>query len=279
VVELATVATDRKSGDALGVSHGPAAAERAPAATDESTVMARSSGAAAAETVEVLSPELVLVDPSLREAWQRRPDEPSAEPADEPARSVDDTAAAVRALGRIALDADVRTRRERVRKASPLRLVAAVAAVGAIAVIGFLVADAGLDLGETPAASAPGELLVASDTALPTNPVPESRAREQAPRPVTPARVTTRPATTARRFAWAPVDDATAYHVELFLGGERVFAKTTTDAQVEIPEEWRFEGRRHELDSATYDWYVWPVVAGRRSTTAVVQATLVVRDR
>jgi hypothetical protein len=241
--------------------------------------MARGSGAAATATIEVLSPELVLVDPSLREAWQRLPDEPSPEPADEPARTVDETAAAVRALGRIALDADVLPRRRRVRKASPLRLLAAVAAAGAIAAIGFLVADAGLDLSGTPAASAPGELLAAGDTALPTNPVTESRAREQAPRSVTPARVITRPATTARRFAWAPVDDATAYQVELFLDGARVFAKSTTDAHVEIPEAWQYEGRRHELDSATYDWYVWPVVAGRRSPTAVVQATLVVRDQ
>jgi hypothetical protein len=247
--------------------------------TDESTVMARSSGAAAAETDEVLSPELVLVDPSLREAWQRRPDEPSHEPAVKPASSHEETAAAVRALAHIALDADVPPPRVRVRRASPLRLVAAASAAGAIAAIGFLVADAGLDRSETPAASAPGELLAAGDTALPSNPVPESNAREQAPRSVTPARATARPATTARRFAWAPVDDATGYHVELFLGGERVFAKSTTDAEVDIPKEWRFEGRRHELDSAAYDWYVWPVVAGRRSTTAVVQATLVVRDR
>ncbi len=278
MVALATVATDRKSGDALGLSHWAAAVQRESAVSDES-VMGRSSGAAAAETDEVLSPELVLVDPSLREAWQRRSDEPSPEPAAEPARSVDDTDAAVRALGRIALDAEVETPRVRVRRASPLRLVAAAAAAGAIAAIGFLVADAGLDLSETPAASPPGELLAAGDTALPSNRVPESRAREQAPRSVAPARVTTPPATTPRRFAWAPVHGATGYHVELFLGGARVFAQSTPDAELEIPEEWQFEGRRHELDSGTYNWYVWPVIAGRRSTKAVVQATLVVRDR
>lgn len=250
------------------------AVQRSLAVSDEGTVMGRY-GAAATENLEVLSPELVLVDPSLREAWQRRPDEPSPEPDDEPARSVDDSVAAVRSLARIALDAEVRPR----RRASPLRLLAAVAAAGAVAAIGFLVADAGFDLSGSSAASAPGEPLAADDVALSTSPVPASRTPVQAPQPGTRAGVTSQRATTARRFVWAPVDDATGYHVELFHGGERVFAKRTTDAEVEIPDEWRFEGQRHELESVTYDWYVWPVVAGSRSPTAVVQTPLVVRDQ
>jgi hypothetical protein len=235
--------------------------------SDDSTVMARSSGAAAAETTEVLSPELVLVDPSLREAWQRRPDIPSAEPADERTGSVDDTAEAVRNLARVALEADVEER-TRVPGARRLRLVAAVSAAGAIAAIVLLAAAAGPGL-DAPTAAAPGEPTAAGDIALPTN---EPRSQE-------PARVVTPSGATARRFVWAPAEDATGYHVELFLGSERVFAKNTPDAEVEIPDEWRFEGRRHELEAVTYDWYVWPIVAGRRSAAAVVQATLVVRDR
>jgi hypothetical protein len=92
------------------------AVQRSLAVSDEGTVMGRY-GAAATENLEVLSPELVLVDPSLREAWQRRPDEPSPEPDDEPARSVDDSVAAVRSLARIALDAEVRPRRRASRSA------------------------------------------------------------------------------------------------------------------------------------------------------------------
>ncbi len=215
----------------------------------------------------MLSPELVLVDPSLREAWQRRAEEPSPEPADEPARSVDDTAAAVRSLARVALEADVEEH-SRARKVRPLRVVAAVSAAGAIAAIALLAVQATSGLDEPPAASPPGEPTAAGDVALPTNASSQS-----------PARVLTPSGTTVRRFVWAPVEDATGYHVELFLGGERAFAKNTTDAEIEIPDEWRFEGRRHELEAVTYDWYVWPIVAGMRSAAAVVQATLVVQDR
>ena len=157
----------------------------------------------------------------------------------------------------------------RAPRARPLRLIAAVSAAGALAAIVLLAAAAGPGVGEPPEATAPGEPTAAGDIALPTK-APRSTAR---------ARVMTPSGTTARRLVWAPVDDATGYHVQLFLGGALVFAQSTTDAEVEIPEEWRFEGRRHELESVAYDWYVWPVVAGRRSTTAVVQASLVVRDR
>jgi hypothetical protein len=230
--------------------------------------MAGSSGVAAAERIDVLSPELVLVDPALREAWQRLPD-PSPEPREEPASAVDDTAAAVRSLARVALDADVEETRRRRRRVRPLHVVAAVSAAGALAVIGFLAAAAGPGVDEPAVAGAPGAPTAAADIAVPTKAV-------SSPRPV---RAVPPSGTTARRFVWAPVDDATGYHVELFLRDERVFAKRTTAAEVEIPDEWRFEGRRHELEAVTYDWYVWPVVEGRRAAAAIVQATLVVRDR
>ena len=262
-------------------SRGQQAVERSLGVSDELPVTARSSGALAADPIDVLSPELVLVDPSLREAWQRCVDhgDPRPEPARAPARSVDDPAAAVRTLARVALDADVRPRRMSLPNVSQLRLVAGAAAAAAVVAIAFLAADAGLpgaDESRVADAGAPAEA-PAGEVALTTpTSVRERRVRERSP---TGARATTIPGPMARRFVWAPVEDATGYHVELFLAGARVFANDTPGAEIEIPAKWRFDGRRHELEAVAYDWYVWPVVAGKRSPTAVVQATLVVRDR
>lgn len=80
----------------------------------------------------------------------------------------------------------------------------------------------------------------------------------------------------ARRFAWAPIDGASAYQVEFFRGSRRVFAGKTTHAQLTLPARWKLEGRPWSLSPGTYRWYVWPIVAGLRSTTAVVRSNLVV---
>ena len=46
-----------------------------------------------------------------------------------------------------------------------------------------------------------------------------------------------------RRFAWAPVEGAIAYHVELFRGADRVLAEETKEPILELGPTWRFEGR------------------------------------
>ena len=50
------------------------------------------------------------------------------------------------------------------------------------------------------------------------------------------------PAAEPRRFAWAPVDGAVAYHVELFKGSDRVLAKETKEPILELGPSWRYEG-------------------------------------
>ena len=82
------------------------------------------------------------------------------------------------------------------------------------------------------------------------------------------------PAAEARRFAWAPVDGATGYHVELFKGADRVLARDTTQPILELAPTWRFEGKVVRLTPGTYRWYVWPVTKSGRATQAVVQAKL-----
>jgi len=79
-----------------------------------------------------------------------------------------------------------------------------------------------------------------------------------------------------RRFAWAPVDGAVGYHVELFRGNDRVLAQDTKEPILELAPSWRYQGRTVTLTPGEYRWYVWPVTASGRGTQAVVQAKLTV---
>jgi len=84
------------------------------------------------------------------------------------------------------------------------------------------------------------------------------------------------PPAETRRFAWAPVDGAVGYHVELFRGNDRVLAKDTKEPVLELAPTWRYQGRTVTLTPGEYRWYVWPVTASGRGTQAVVQAKLTV---
>lgn len=79
-----------------------------------------------------------------------------------------------------------------------------------------------------------------------------------------------------RRFAWAPVDGAVGYHVELFRGNDRVLARDTKEPVLELAPSWRYQGRTVTLKPGEYRWYVWPVTSSGRGTEAVVQAKLTV---
>ena len=79
-----------------------------------------------------------------------------------------------------------------------------------------------------------------------------------------------------RRFAWAPTQGASAYHVELFRHDARIFAADTKQPQLAVPARWQMNGRQQKLSAGEYRWLVWPVVSGRRASSATVQATLTI---
>jgi hypothetical protein len=83
----------------------------------------------------------------------------------------------------------------------------------------------------------------------------------------------------SRRFVWAPIVGATGYHVELFDENSLVFAADTKQPEFSIPAKWKFDRREVSEGPLAYRWFVWPIVSGKRSSKAVVQATVVVRDR
>ncbi|MGH3077701.1 MAG: hypothetical protein ACRDPZ_05895 [Gaiellaceae bacterium] len=64
--------------------------------------------------------------------------------------------------------------------------------------------------------------------------------------------------------------------MELFDGPSRIFSADTKRPAVVVPASWRLDGRVRRLEPGEYLWYVWPVVAGRRATQAIVQARLAV---
>jgi len=97
-----------------------------------------------------------------------------------------------------------------------------------------------------------------------------------APSPTTVREPAAAPNAAPRRFAWAPVENADGYHVELFLGSDRVFSANSKQPSLTVPAHWTFRGERRSLAPGDYQWYVWPVVSGTRAPNAVVRAKLVV---
>jgi hypothetical protein len=79
-----------------------------------------------------------------------------------------------------------------------------------------------------------------------------------------------------RRFAWAPVDGAVAYRLELFRGDKQVLETRTKAPAYELGGQWRHGGKTESLSPGGYRWYVWPVYPSGPAAQAVVQARLTV---
>jgi hypothetical protein len=200
-----------------------------------------------------VSPELVLVDPGLGE-WAR--EQLPAPPDTLEALAVARTTAAPATSGR-------RPRRWR-RRLLAATVLAAVLAGGA-----FLVGSR-TDVDDSTAARLP---VIGEEPQPPAAPTPEPASP---PPPPAPSPAPTGAATGTRRFVWAPVANATGYHVELFKGAALIFRDETTKPEVLIPSRWRFDGGLRSLRPGEYRWYVWPVEGGKRQAEAIVQAKLVV---
>lgn len=137
----------------------------------------------------------------------------------------------------------------------------------AVAILAVLV-GVRLDFSGSPAVARSEAMRDADVTTPPTTGSPA----EPAPRPAKAPRSRPARATPPRRFAWAPVDGATGYHVEFFRGDLRIFAGDTARPQLAMPATWRYQGATRSLrPGGKYRWYVWPVSGGRRASSAAVQ--------
>ncbi len=74
-----------------------------------------------------------------------------------------------------------------------------------------------------------------------------------------------------RRFAWSPAHGATAYHVEVFRGRERIFVTDSLRSRVTIPSSWDLGGVRHQLEPEDR-LYVWPVISGTQARETIIRA-------
>jgi len=252
--------------------------------------------------MEPVSPELVLVDPTLGERARSR----LAEPGDTLAR-VDAlihtsrmTSLARRSMEMPRLpgpDVLESTRRiSRMGRRSSAVFAGGVAA-GALVVallVGVRVDLRGVPAGadtaaidEVPPVSMPqtprtGDETVSQPRAGQTPPATEPPRVGRTPPATKPARAGRTPPATKpapQRFAWAPTPGASAYHVELFRGSSKVFEANTTQTGITIPARWVFDRRSRSLDAGNYRWYVWPVASGRQAARAIVQARLAIPPR
>jgi hypothetical protein len=226
-------------------------------------------GHALARHREVISPELALVDPEL--AAIARASLPASRAAcgrsGPRARDQvgDASAQALAELSNAALALD-NERGSRTHAGRSWRVLVGVAAV---TILTLLLFDVRVQVGRTPAsAEAPQPPQAATLSRAPVPPAPRRRTQNGL------GGDTAKPR--ARSFAWAPVEGADAYRVELFRGAERVFSTRVAQSQLTVPASWTFDGERRSLTPGQYKWYVWAIVAGQQVTTAVVQAKLVV---
>lgn len=215
---------------------------------------------------DVLSPELVLVDPRLAEiARERLPERPMLFPV----ASRDHTGYAAAGSGAAAarLVAEGWTPDELAdgyRRQTSWRLLAGVAATTVLALLLF---DVRVQVGERPAAA---ERLVLQ-TESPESTINKPTAQEPV---ITPAARGSRSKPVRRRFAWGPTPGASSYHVEFFRGATRVFTDDIAGAALTVPVRWTHAGVKQTLRPGEYTWYVWPVISGRRATHASVQTTV-----
>jgi hypothetical protein len=235
---------------------------------------------------EALSPELVLVDPVL--AARARSSLPPAA----------DTLAYLRTRplrvpvetlppDNRSLEVPARMRMPRPRRSLGGSIALAAAAVAVV--VGLLLSDVHVELGQPSEAADPGA--IPGGNVVTTQPSTSGATTSQGvagkkktPRPKpTPGRARPAPRVRAtagpRRFAWAPADEASGYRFELFRGASRVFSTEAQGPELTLPASWSDAGIRRTLEPGTYRWYVWPLVSGRRASEAIVRAKLVVPPR
>jgi hypothetical protein len=212
------------------------------------------------ERMDVISPELALVDPDLaRTARALLPDLWDRERA-----QVRLVAASTRSDPSVAWGWD--EFEEPLRKGGSRRILVGVAAVVALSLLLF---DIRVEVGEKPASAVP------EASEIPTTPKTTASTKPKAPATAS-APALERSRRFERKFAWAPTPGANRYHVEFFDGSTRVFTGDTTGPQLTVPARWAYDGRQRSFRPGEYRWYVWAVVSGQRQPRAVVQTTLTI---
>jgi hypothetical protein len=230
--------------------------------------------------IEPISPELVLVDPSLRHlVFDGESNATSSLVPRSPA-----TANTTEPF----LAEDPESSDSAPRRAWEGLLVAAL--LGSLATIGVGLVLWALPLGSSGERSA-NTTTAESTPTTGSQPAPESTtvAKAQATNgqsatatPTPPAaqqRTQTQAAPVPRRFVWAPVAGVTTYEVAIYRDDVPIYRARTKTASIVIPARSRNGGSGELLGPGTYQWYVWPVRNGQPDRVASVRSTLVIPAR
>ncbi len=225
-------------------------------------------------TDDPVTPELALVDPSLRNRLLAESPPAASPPA--PAKRVRqikerEPAALIEQIPARAEPSDGSPSYRR-RLTVPL-LIAAFSSLLTLAAVAI-----GLELRLNKEPSATPASTVSRHTATPPNQPPASSTTTQQ----TPSR--TGPVTTAKpprelRFSWAAVAGATSYDVAFYAHGahDRLVLQLSTRTPTAVVKVGKPGTKAaHSLTPGPYRWYVWPVRATGRDAVAVVRSTLTV---
>jgi hypothetical protein len=233
---------------------------------------------------ELVSPELVLVDPQLasraRErlrvfgddvAFQRRAVAPARQgPRDPGAISSDYVEDGARDRAAISPDHVESSSLSGSAHRRGRRVVAAASVMLAGAAVALFIVTQVSDIGGS--VSARTETSVERITAHRTGPARQKEPGSERSR--APAKTVSRGSTkppieskkrprSARRtdfptrvFVWPAASRATFYKVEFFRRGRKIFEASPSQPRIELPLRWTYKGRRLRLTSATYRWEV-----------------------
>lgn len=59
-------------------------------------------------------------------------------------------------------------------------------------------------------------------------------------------------------LAWIKIPNATYYNAQLYRGSQKVLSAWPNRARLKLARSWLYAGRRFQLRSGLYRWYVWP---------------------
>jgi hypothetical protein len=205
-----------------------------------------------AESLALISPELVMVDPVLRgmvlaRMAQGRPDRPG------------EACTCAVSGPRVMLPATA-TRGGALDPARVRNVVGALYGLALVLAVGFSfpVTFPGLGVEALVAKGFPSSALV-----------PPRRPTWKAGQAAS--------AVSVREFAWTPSPGATSYEVALYEGNARVFLSYTRTPMVRIPvvSQGSPASSSPSVAPGTYEWYVWPLRKGHPSGPAIVQSRVV----
>jgi hypothetical protein len=245
--------------------------------------------------VEIISPELVLVDPELRRRARLLLPDPGTTamrggrgervaPGPEnaaPAKSVLSAGVGPRAPESAELaegaDAGHRPRVSGRRLLTAALYVAVPAiAVSAVTYLGDLAAANSASVSRTPEPAVTKDApKTRSDRRAPVRPVAGASVNESRPSAQGMTGRESRSPLAAGKFVfvWMPVDGATGYRFAFFRAGVRILDRVTEVPRVEVSATWRFRSKLYRMKPGTYRWTVRAIT--RSGTGAATGAPVV----